>query len=51
MASSSGIRLTAEGIGEFLDACREKGLMEGTVEWYWRGLNRLYKELPEDKIR
>ena len=47
--TDSGVRLTAEGIGEFLDACREKGLMEGTIEWYQRGLKRLYEELPEDK--
>ena len=44
-----GVCLTEEGIGEFLDACREKGLTEGTVEWYRRGLKRLYEELPEDK--
>ena len=47
--SDPGVRLTAEGIEEFLEACREKGLLEGTIEWYQRGLRRLYKELPEDK--
>ena len=48
-STDSGVRLTAEGIEEFLEACREKGLLEGTVEWYQRGLKRLYEELPEDK--
>lgn len=48
-ASDSGVYLTPEVIQEFLNACREKGLMEGTVEWYQRGLKRLYEELPEDK--
>lgn len=44
-----GARLNADEIGKFLDACREKGLMEGTVERYRHGLKRLYQDLPEDK--
>ena len=48
-SSDPGVRLTEEGIKEFLDTCREKGLVEGTVDWYRRGLKHLYQDLPEDK--
>lgn len=46
----SCICLTEDGIEAFLDACRGKGLAEGTVERYRSGLNHLYQDLPEDKI-
>lgn len=47
--SDPGVRLTSEGIKKFLDACQEKGLVEGTIECYRRGLKHLYEDLPEDK--
>ena len=49
LGSTPGVPLNEEGMEAFLDACREKGLMEGTVEWYRHGLKRLYQDLPEDK--
>lgn len=45
----SGVCLTAEGMEKFLERCQERGLVEGTVKWYRRGLKRLYEDLPEDK--
>ena len=44
-----GVRLTAEGIERFLGVCRAEGRVEGTLKWYRRGLERLYKDLAEDK--
>ena len=44
-----GVRLTAEGMEEFLETCRTEGRVEGTIEWYRRGLKHLYDDLPEDK--
>ena len=44
-----GVRRTAEGMEEFLETCRTEGRVEGTIEWYRRGLKHLYDDLPEDK--
>lgn len=44
-----GVRLTREGIESFLRACETEGRVEGTLQWYRRGLLRLYEDLPEDK--
>lgn len=42
--------MTQESIEQFLDACQSRGRVEGTLQWYRRGLNRLYQALPEDKF-
>lgn len=44
-----GIPLTPEKIDNFLEAMEERGCVTGTLDWYRRGLNRLYQTLPEDK--
>ena len=49
-ASDPGVHLTAEGIEEFLEVCRKEGRVDGTIEWYRRGLKHLYEDLPEDKM-
>lgn len=46
----TGVLLTQESIEQFLDACQSRGRVEGTLQWYRRGLNRLYQALPEDKF-
>ena len=48
--TESGVLLTQESIEQFLDACQSRGRVEGTLQWYRRGLNRLYQALPEDKF-
>lgn len=48
-ASDPGVRMTAEGIEEFLDICRKEGRVKGTIERYRCNLKLLYKDLPEDK--
>ena len=47
--TEQGVRLTPEGIERFLSVCRAEGRVEGTLKWYRRGLERLYKDLAEDK--
>ena len=47
--TDAGVRLTQEGIERFLSVCAAEGRVEGTLKWYRRGLERLYKDLPEDK--
>lgn len=49
LGGGEGAELTPEGIEQFLEACREEGRVEGTLQWYRRGLKRLYDELPADK--
>lgn len=44
-----GIALNPEKIEVFLDILEEKGCVAGTLDWYRRGLTRLYQSLPEDK--
>lgn len=46
---SSGVLLAPEEIDLFLEEMRAKGRVEGTLNWYRRGLHHLYKVLPEDK--
>lgn len=46
----TGVLLTQESIEQFLEACQSRGRVEGTLQWYRRGLNRLYQALPEDKF-
>lgn len=48
--TETGVLLTQESIEQFLDACQSRGRVEGTLQWYRRGLNRLYQALPEDKF-
>ena len=48
--TETGVPLTQESIEQFLDACQSRGRVEGTLQWYRRGLNRLYQALPEDKF-
>lgn len=48
-APGSGVRLTPEGMEQFLSVCLGEGRTEGTLKWYRRGLTRLYEDLPEDK--
>ena len=47
--TEQGVRITPEGIERFLSVCRAEGRVEGTLKWYRRGLERLYKDLAEDK--
>ena len=44
-----GVPLNPERIECFLETLRIRGRVEGTLEWYRRGLHHLYKMLPEDK--
>lgn len=44
-----GILLTQEEIEQFLSDLRKKGRVKGTLEGYRRGLNQLYRMLPEPK--
>ena len=44
-----GVIMTPAEIERFLAAWQTKGRVKGTLEWYRRGLNQLYKALPEDK--
>ena len=48
--TETGVLLTQESIEQFLEACQSRGRVEGTLQWYSRGLNRLYQALPEDKF-
>ena len=32
-----------------MEACQAEGRVDGTLEWYRRGLKHLYEDLPEDK--
>ncbi len=48
-ALDAGVRLSRDGIEQFMAVCRSEGRVEGTLKWYRRGLNRLYDDLPEDK--
>ena len=48
--TETGVLLTQVSIEQFLDACQSRGRVEGTLQWYRRGLNRLYQALPEDKF-
>ena len=48
--TETGVLLTQESIEQFLEACQSRGRVEGTLQWYRRGLNRLYQALPEDKF-
>lgn len=48
--TETGVLLTQESIEQFLDACQSRDRVEGTLQWYRRGLNRLYQALPEDKF-
>lgn len=48
--TETGVLLTQESIEQFLDACQSRGRVEGTLQWYRRGLNRLYQALLEDKF-
>lgn len=43
-----GVPLTQERIEDFLDDLAAKGRVQGTIEGYRRGLNRLYQELPDN---
>jgi len=45
-----GIPLTPEKIDGFLSTLQKRGCVQGTMEWYRRGLNRLYQTLPEEKL-
>ena len=45
-----GIPLTPEKIDAFLSALQERGCVQGTVDWYRRGLTRLYQSLPDEKL-
>ncbi len=49
-AGETGVVLTEESINQFLDACQSRGRVEETLQWYRRGLRRLYQALPEDKM-
>lgn len=48
-AGDPGLRVTWEGMEAYLKACRAQGRVEGTLQGYRRGLQRLYDDLPEDK--
>ena len=48
--SKEGISLVPEIIEQFLESMKAKGRVKGTLEWYRRGLCKLYDELPEDRI-
>jgi len=43
-----GVPLTQERIEDFLDDFAARGRVQGTIEGYRRGLNRLYQELPDN---
>lgn len=43
-----GAPLTPERIEGYLDGLTAKGRVQGTIDWYRRGMNRLYQELPEE---
>lgn len=45
----SGILFSKEDMEGYLNSLAEKGRVKGTLDWYRRGLNKLYQELPEDK--
>lgn len=45
-----GILITPEHIDAYLDHLRSLGRVDGTLEWYRRGLMHLQKSLPEDKL-
>ncbi|MCI8914633.1 MAG: hypothetical protein HFF38_11015 [Lawsonibacter sp.] len=45
----TGVHMTPEGMTQFLELCQAEGRVEGTLQWYRRGLKRLYEALPEDK--
>lgn len=44
-----GVQLTPEEIDLFLEEMRAKGRVEGTIDWYRRGLLNLYETLPEGR--
>lgn len=48
--AEGGVRLTRDGIERFMGVCAAEGRVEGTLKWYRRGLERLYDDLPEDKM-
>lgn len=48
--SDEGVRLTMEEIERYLDVYRSEGYSEDTLQGYRRKLQRLYDDLPEDKI-
>ena len=49
-AGEPGLRVTREGMEAYLQACRAQGRVEGTLQGYRRGLQRLYEDLGEEKI-
>lgn len=46
----SGVLITPEHINTYLNHLRDLGRVEGTLEWYRRGLTHLHKFLPEGKL-
>ena len=44
-----GAKLSPERIERFLGDLQASGRVEGTIQWYRRGLKKLYLYLPEDK--
>lgn len=48
-AQDAGVLLTLAGIDRFMRTCQAEGRAEGTLQWYRRGLQHLYDDLPEDK--
>lgn len=46
----TGVPLTPEKIEAYLSELRDRGRVEGTLEWYRRGLNHLYASLPGEKL-
>lgn len=47
--TGQGVLLTPEQIDGYLDSLSAKGRVQGTIEGYRRGLQRLYRELPENE--
>ena len=49
-AAETGALMRPEEMEAFLQDCQAGGRVEGTLQWYRRGLRYLYEALPEDKI-
>ena len=48
-AADTGALMRPEEMEAFLASCEAEGRVEGTLQWYRRGLRYLYEALPEDK--
>ena len=49
-AVEDGVALSPTEIDRFLVSLQKKGRVDGTLQWYRRGLNQLYEALPNEKF-